>query len=127
MKEIIKTKDAPAAIGPYSQAVRKWQFLFVSGQLPINPSTGSFVGDGITEQARQCLENLKAILEAGGASLDDVVKVVVFLMDMDDFQEMNIAYGDYFKSNFPARCCVEVARLPKDARIEIEAIAICAD
>jgi len=123
-KEIIVTKKAPAAIGPYSQAIKAGEFVFVSGQLPIDLSTGKLVEDNIKNQTRQCLENIKSILEATGSSLDKTVKVTVFLKDMDDFPKMNKIYKQYFDKDFPARCCVEVSRLPKDAEIEIEAIAI---
>ncbi|MCD6473134.1 RidA family protein [Candidatus Aerophobetes bacterium] len=123
-KEIIVTKKAPAAIGPYSQAIKAGEFVFVSGQLPIDLSTGKLVEDNIKNQTRQCLENIKSILEATGSSLDKTVKVTVFLKDMDDFPKMNKIYKQYFDKDFPVRCCVEVSRLPKDAEIEIEAIAI---
>ena len=124
-KEIIVTKKAPAAIGPYSQAVKVGEFIFVSGQLPIDPSTGKLVGGDIENQTRQCLENLKSILEAAGSSLDKTVKVTVFLKDMDDFSEINKVYKQYFTKDFPARCCIEVAKLPMDTGVEIEATAVC--
>lgn len=122
-REVICARNAPPAIGPYSHAIKGGELLFVSGQLPIDVSTGRFVGDGIGEQTKQCLENVKTILEAAGSQLEKVLKTTVFLKDMNDFEEMNKVYGQFFRSDFPARCCVEVARLPKDARIEIEVIA----
>ena len=127
MKKIISTDQAPAAIGPYSQAVRAGDLLFVSGQIPADPATGEIVEPTIQAQAKRSLENLKAILEAAGASLDQVVKTTVFLKNMDDFGKVNVVYGkffDEFKAPYPARSCVEVARLPKDAGVEIEAIAL---
>ncbi|RKX55574.1 MAG: deaminase [Thermotoga sp.] len=122
-KEIISTDKAPRAIGPYSQAMKVGDFIFVSGQLPIEPSTGKLIGNDIRDQTKQSLENLKAILEASDYSMDEVVKVTVFLKYMDDFEEMNEIYGQYFTHKYPARCCVEASKIPKDARIEIEAIA----
>lgn len=124
-KEIISTKNAPAVLGPYSQVVRVGEFLFISGQLSIDPSTGKLVGESIEDQTRQSLENIKAILEAASSLLDNIVKVTVFLKDMDDFAGMNKIYGQYFNNSFPARCCVQVAKLPMDAKIEIETVAIC--
>ena len=124
MKEIIATERAPRAIGPYSQAVRSGNFLFASGQIPIDPATGEFVAGGITEQTEQVMRNVSAILEAAGAGLQQVVKTTVFLADMDDFTPMNEVYGRYFGENPPARATVQAARLPRDARVEIEAIAI---
>lgn len=125
MKEIINTKKAPGAIGPYSQAVKANGFVFISGQLPLNPETGAFPEGGIKEQTRQSLKNLQAILEADNLSFSDVVRTGVFLKDMEDFAAMNEVYGEFFTEKFPARVCVEVARLPKDARVEIEVTAIC--
>lgn len=125
MKEIINTKKAPGAIGPYSQAVKANGFVFISGQLPLNPETGAFPEGGVKEQTRQSLKNLQAILEADNLSFSDVVRTGVFLKDMDDFAAMNEVYGEFFTEKFPARVCVEVARLPKDARVEIEVTAIC--
>jgi 2-iminobutanoate/2-iminopropanoate deaminase len=125
IKEIVNTKDAPAAVGPYSQAIKANGLIFVSGQLPIEPSTGKFVGDTVTEQTRQCLVNIENILRAKGSSLEQVVKASVFLKDMNDFDEMNQVYGSHFSGGFPARACVEVARLPRDAKVEIEVIALC--
>ena len=124
MKEIVATERAPRAIGPYSQAVRSGQFLFASGQIPIDPATGEFVAGGIAEQTEQVMRNVSAILEAAGAGLQQVVKTTVFLADMDDFTAMNEVYGRFFGENTPARATVQAARLPRDARVEIEAIAI---
>jgi 2-iminobutanoate/2-iminopropanoate deaminase len=124
VKEIVATERAPRAIGPYSQAVRSGNFLFASGQIPIDPATGEFVAGGITEQTEQVMRNVSAILEAAGAGLQQVVKTTVFLADMDDFTAMNEVYGRYFGDNPPARATVQAARLPRDARVEIEAIAI---
>lgn len=123
MKEIISTEKAPGAIGPYSQAVRKNGMLFLSGQLPINTETG-LMPENISDQTRQSLMNAKAIVESTGASLSDVVKTTVFLNDMNDFTKMNDVYKEFFTDNFPARSAVEVARLPKDALVEIEMIVI---
>lgn len=122
LKEIIFTEKAPAAIGPYSQGNKIGELIFTSGQLPLNPETGELY-DEITKATKQSLENLKAVIEAGGSSLDKVIKVVIFLKDMEDFAKVNEVYSEYFKENSPARSCVQVARLPKDALIEIEAIA----
>jgi 2-iminobutanoate/2-iminopropanoate deaminase len=125
-KQVISTTEAPAAIGPYSQAVRVGDFLYTSGQVALDPSTGQIVSGGIEEQTTRVLENLKAVLEAGGASLDRVFKTTVFLKDMSDFAAMNAIYGKYLAPEgtvAPARSTVEVARLPKDALVEIEVIA----
>ncbi|MGZ5436145.1 MAG: RidA family protein [Pyrinomonadaceae bacterium] len=124
VKEILATERAPRAIGPYSQAVRSGNFLFASGQIPIDPATGEFVAGGITEQTEQVMRNVSAILEAAGAGLQQVVKTTVFLADMDDFTAMNEVYGRFFGEDPPARATVQAARLPRDARVEIEAIAI---
>jgi len=124
VREIIKTERAPEAIGPYSQAVRAGGFVFASGQIPIDPATGQFVAGGISEQTEQVLRNLSAVLEAAGSGLDRVVKTTVFLADMNEFAAMNEVYGRYFKRDVPARATVEAARLPRDARVEIEAIAL---
>jgi 2-iminobutanoate/2-iminopropanoate deaminase len=124
VREIIKTESAPAAIGPYSQAVRAGGFVFASGQIPIDPKTGVFVEGGIVEQTHQVMNNLKALLEAAGTSLERVVKTTVFLADMEDFSAMNEVYGQYFRENPPARATVQAARLPRDARVEIEVIAL---
>ena len=122
-KEVIFTEKAPKAIGPYSQAQKVGDLLFTSGQIPLNPSTGELVTE-IKAATKQSLENIKAILEAAGTSLENVVKTVVYIKNMNDFGDVNEEYGEYFKENAPARSCVEVARLPKDALVEIEAIAI---
>ena len=124
MKEIIQTANAPQAIGPYSQAVKAGEFLFASGQIPIDPNTGEFVAGGIAEQTEQVLKNLSAVLEAAGSSLERVVKTTVFLVDMAEFVAMNEVYGRYFKNQPPARATVQAARLPRDARVEIEAVAL---
>ena len=123
-KEIISTKSAPVPVGPYSQAVKVGEFIYVSGQVSMDSSTGKLVGASIEDQTRQCLENIKAILEVAGSSIDSVVKVSVFIKDMDEFQEMNKIYGQYFTKNFPARSCVQVAKLPLDVKVEIEVIAL---
>ena len=123
MKEIISTDKAPAAIGPYSQAVKIGGLLFISGMIPIDPATNTLVEGGIEVQAERALENVKALLEASGTSMDKVVKTVVFIKNMDDFAKVNEIYAKYFTSNYPARSCVEVARLPKDVLIEMEAVA----
>ncbi|KOR76878.1 RidA family protein [Paenibacillus solani] len=122
-KNIISTKKAPGAIGPYSQAVEINGFVYTSGQLGLNPETGQF-GEGVQEQAKLSLSNVKAILEAAGTSLDQVVKTTVFLKDMNDFVAVNEIYGDFFSEPYPARSAVEVARLPKDGLVEIEVIAV---
>lgn len=123
MKEIISTEKAPGAIGPYSQAVKGNGMLFLSGQLPINPETG-IIPESISDQTRQSLMNAKAIVESAGATMDDVVKTTVFLNDMNDFSKMNDVYKEFFTNKYPARSAVEVARLPKDALVEIEMIVI---
>ena len=123
MKKAIFTKNAPAAVGPYSQAMRAGDMLFVSGQIPFVPATMKLVSEDIKEQTRQSLENVKAILEEAGASLNDVVKAGVFIKDMNEFGAINEVYAEYFSENKPARACVEVARLPLDVRVEIEVIA----
>lgn len=124
VKKAVTTDKAPAAIGPYSQAIRAGDFLFLSGQLPVKPDTGEFAGQDIAAQTRQALQNVRSILESVGLSLADVVKTTVFLKDMNLFGEMNAAYKEYFPSEPPARSCVEVARLPKDALVEIESVAV---
>ena len=125
MKQVINTDKAPKAIGPYSQAIKANGFLFVSGQLPVVPATGEFAEGGVAAQTKQSLENIKSILLQAGATLDDVVKTTVFIKDMNDFSVVNNVYGEYFSKNFPARACFEVARLPKDALVEFEVIAVC--
>ena len=125
-KTAVTTPDAPAAIGPYSQAVKMDQLLYTSGQVALDPATGQLVPGGVAEQTAQVLENLKAVLEAAGSSLGNAVKTTVFLKDMNDFAAMNAIYGRYFAPDgvvAPARSTVEVARLPKDALVEIEVIA----
>ena len=124
MKEIIATENAPQAIGPYSQAVRAGNMVFVSGQIPLDPVTKEFVPGGIAEQTEQVLKNLKAVFAAAGVEMDQIVKTTVFLADMNDFTAMNEVYGKYFAENPPARATVQAARLPKDAKVEIEAIAV---
>lgn len=123
MKSPIHTNQAPAAIGPYSQAVKVGSLVFVSGQIPVDPATGEFAGPDIETQTHQSLKNLKAILEEAGSGLDKVVKTTVFLQDMKDFAAMNGVYAQYFKEPFPARAAVQVGRLPKDALVEIECVA----
>lgn len=124
MKEIISTKKAPAAIGPYSQAVVVGDMIYTSGMIPINPATGELVTGDIKEQAKQAISNLIALLEESGANASTVVKTTVFIKDMNDFAAINEVYASFFTDNYPARSCVEVARLPKDVLIEIEAVAI---
>ncbi|MBR6173398.1 MAG: RidA family protein [Eubacterium sp.] len=123
MKEIIATDKAPQAIGPYSQAVRTGNLLFTSGMIPIDPATNTLVEGGIEIQARQAIGNLSALLSEAGSGLDRVVKTVVFIKNMNDFAKVNAVYAEFFTENFPARSCVEVARLPKNVLIEIEAVA----
>ena len=123
MKEIVATNKAPQAIGPYSQAVVVGNMIFTSGMIPIVPETGEVLEGDITAQATQAIGNLIALLKEVGASAESVVKTTVFIKNMDDFAEVNAVYATFFKNNFPARSCVEVARLPKDVLIEIEAIA----
>jgi 2-iminobutanoate/2-iminopropanoate deaminase len=124
LKEIIQTQHAPQAIGPYSQAVKANGLIFASGQIPIDPQTGQFVAGGIAEQTEQVLKNLEAVLEAAGSGLANVVKTTVFLIEMQEFTAMNEVYGRFFKDQPPARATVEAARLPRDARVEIEVIAL---
>lgn len=124
MKKIISTEKAPAAIGPYSQAIEVNGMVYTSGVIPINPATNELVTGPIEEQAEQAIGNLAALLEAAGTSVDNVIKTTVFIKDMNDFGKINEVYAKYFTKDFPARSCVEVARLPKDVLIEIEAIAI---
>ena len=119
----ISTKKAPAAIGPYSQAIRVGNLVYTSGQIPINPATGAFVEGGIKEQTRQSLTNIKAILEEAGTSLANVVKTTVFMADMADFADMNSVYAEFFTEPYPARSAVAVKTLPKGALVEIEVIA----
>ncbi|WP_077368039.1 RidA family protein [Anaerosalibacter sp. Marseille-P3206] len=120
----IKTNKAPAAIGPYSQGVKGGNIIFTSGQLPIVPETGELISDDIKRATKQSMENVKAILTEAGATLEDVVKVTIFIKDMGEFALVNEVYGEYFNEHKPARSCIEVSKLPKDGKIEIEAIAI---
>jgi 2-iminobutanoate/2-iminopropanoate deaminase len=124
VREIVATEAAPQAIGPYSQAIQIGDFVFTSGQIPIDPKTGVFVEGGIAEQAEQVLRNLAEVLRAAGTSLEAVVKTTVYLADMDDFAAMNEVYGRYFSNEPPARSTVQAARLPRDARVEIDVIAV---
>ena len=125
IKAVISTEKAPAAIGPYSQGTSGAGLVFTSGQLPLDPATGTFVSGGIREQTRQSLVNLKHILEQAGAGMDRVLKTTVFLSDMENFALMNEVYGEFFvEGQYPSRSAVEVARLPKDALVEIEAVAL---
>jgi 2-iminobutanoate/2-iminopropanoate deaminase len=119
----ISTKKAPAAIGPYSQAIRVGNIVYTSGQIPLDPATGAFVEGGIKEQTRQALTNIKAILEEAGTSMENVVKTTVFMANMDDFADMNAVYAEFFTEPYPARSAVAVKTLPKGALIEIEVIA----
>ena len=121
--KVISTKQAPAAIGPYSQAIQVGNLVYTSGQIPINPATGVFVEGGIKEQTRQSLTNVKAILEEAGLSMNHVVKTTVFMADMNDFAEMNTVYTDFFSEPYPARSAVAVKTLPKGALVEIEIVA----
>ena len=124
MKKIISTTNAPAAIGPYSQAIDCGNFLVTSGQVPFDPSTGEFVPGGITGQTRQVLTNIKAILTEAGLTMDNVVKTTVFLQNMGDFAAMNAVYAEFFTAEMPARMCYEVAALPMGALVEIDAVAV---
>lgn len=124
VKEIISTENAPGAIGPYSQAVKVGNLVFCSGQIPIDPQTGEFVSENVAEQTEQVIKNLSAVLAAAGTTLNNVVKTTVFLADMNDFAAMNDVYAKHFSENKPARATVEAARLPRDARVEIEVIAV---
>jgi len=123
VKQIIATKEAPAAIGPYSQAVRAGDLLFVSGQISLDPETGAIVGDTPTEQLRRAMQSMQAILASAGLGFSNVVKTTIYLKDMNDFAEVNEVYGQYFPSDPPARATVEVSRLPKDVLVEVDAIA----
>ena len=125
MKKEIKTENAPQAIGPYSQAIEANGFVFASGQIAIDPATGDLdAGLDVEQQTRQVLKNLKAVLEAAGSSMAQVVKCTVFLQDLNDYSAMNAVYGEFFPAPYPARAAVEVSRLPKDVKVEIEAIAV---
>ena len=123
MKEIIFTEKAPKPIGPYSQAIKIGNFLFISGQIPVDPESRKLVEGDIGAQTHQVLKNIKAIVEAAGGTLNNVIKVTVYLDDMDDFAEMNEVYSQYFSESKPTRAAIEVSRLPKNVKIEIEAIA----
>ena len=123
MKKVISTKNAPAAIGPYAQGVATGNLVFLSGQIPLDPATGALVAGDVAAQTRRIFENIAAILKEAGTDLDKVVKTTVFLADMNDFSAMNEVYATYFDGAYPARSTVQVARLPKDARVEIEVIA----
>ena len=123
MKQTISTPQAPAAIGPYSQAIRVGNLVFTSGQIPIDPATGVFVEGGIKEQTRQSLSNIKAILEEAGSNMSHVIKTTVFLADMNDFADMNAVYAEFFTEPYPARSAVAVKTLPKGALVEIEVVA----
>ena len=123
-KKIISSNEAPAAVGPYSQAVRAGNLLFLSGQLPLDPKTGTIVGEDIETQTKQVISNIKAVLEAGGLSLSNVVKTTVFMKDLQHFQKMNGVYKEFFTQDAPARSTFQVANLPMNALIEIESIAV---
>ena len=123
MKKVISTTKAPSAIGPYSQAIQVGHLIYTSGQIPINPATGSFVEGGIREQTRQSLLNVKAILEEAGLTMGDVVKTTVFMADMNDFADMNAVYAEFFTEPYPARSAIAVKTLPKGALVEIEVVA----
>jgi 2-iminobutanoate/2-iminopropanoate deaminase len=124
MKDRVQTDSAPKAIGPYSQAIRSNGFVFASGQIPLDPATMQIVEGGVREQTQRVMENLSAVLEAAGSSLERVVKTTVYLKDLNDFAEMNEVYGSFFTDTPPARSTVEVARLPRDVRVEIDVIAV---
>ena len=124
-KRIIQTDQAPAAIGPYSQAIRIGDFLYTSGQIALDPESGIFLSGEIEEETEQTLKNISAILQAGGVNFENVIKTTVYLSDLDDFARMNQVYEKYFSQNKPARACVQVAALPKGAKVEIDAIATC--
>ena len=124
-KDIIETQNAPAAVGPYSQAVKAQGLLYISGQLPLEPATGVMVENDMQTQTRRVLDNLQQILEAAGSSLEQTLKVSIFLTDMQQFSVVNDVYATYFSSNPPARACVEVSALPKGALVEMEAVALC--
>src|SRR5262245_47909655 len=127
MKKIISTNEAPAAIGPYSQAVRSGRFLYCSGQIPLDPKSGEIVSGDIATQTRRVLDNIAAILRTEGLTFDHIVKTTIFLTDLGDFQTVNETYGSYFKQNPPARSTVQVSALPKGANVEIEVIAAAAE
>jgi 2-iminobutanoate/2-iminopropanoate deaminase len=124
MKQVIKSDNAPKALGPYSQAIKVGKMVFLSGQLGLDPKTNDFVNGGVSEQAYQSLSNLKAVLESEGLTLASVVKTTVFLKDLNDFQAMNVVYGEFFKTEPPARSTIQAGALPKGGLVEIDAIAI---
>jgi 2-iminobutanoate/2-iminopropanoate deaminase len=126
-REVVTAMNAPAAVGPYAHAVRTGGLLFCSGQIPLDPESGELVGDTVDAQTRQCLENLKAVIAAAGAGLEDVVKTTIYVTSMGAFAEVNEAYGEYFASEPPARATVEVSALPKGARVEIDAVVAMPD
>ena len=123
-RTIVTSEKAPAAIGPYSQAIKAGDFVFVSGQIPIEPDSGTLITDDIQKATRQVLTNIRQILISAGSTLESIVKATIFLTDMNDFQRVNEAYAEFFPHEPPARACIEVSRLPKDAIIEIEAVAL---
>ena len=123
-RQAVATDAAPKAIGPYSQAIRAGSLLFLAGQIPLDPSTGALVAGDVAAQTHRVMQNLKAVLEAGGSSLDAVVKTTIYLADLGDFKTVNEAYGSYFTPPAPARATIQVARLPLDARVEIDAVAL---
>jgi len=123
MNEVVSTNEAPGAIGPYSQAIKAGGMVFCSGQIPIDPATGQFISDDVAEQTEQVFKNLEAVLKAAGSGFANVVKTTVFLADMNDFGAMNEVYSKFFTDNKPARATVQAARLPRDAKVEIECIA----
>ncbi|MDZ4833631.1 MAG: RidA family protein [Candidatus Melainabacteria bacterium] len=125
MLQTVQTDKAPKAIGPYSQAIKANGFVFVSGQIPIDPATSQLAQGSVAELTRQVMRNLTSILESAGSSLDNVVKTTIYLKDMSDFDEVNTTYAEFFPNHKPARATVEVARLPKDVKVEIDAIAVC--
>ena len=124
-KEVISTQKAPGAVGPYSQAIKAGDFLFASGQVPIDPEKGKIVAGTVAGQAEQCMKNVGAILEAAGLTYDDVVKTTVYIVNMDFFGAINAVYGKYFQKTLPARSCVEIGKLPMGAMVEVEVTAYC--
>ena len=122
--KIVKSEKAPAPIGPYSQAIEANGFIFTSGQIAIDPQNGTLLNSGVEDQAKLVLENLKAVLEAGGSGLNKVIKTTIYLKDMNEFTKVNSIYSDYFGSSLPARSTVEISRLPKDVQIEVDCIAV---
>lgn len=126
-KQEIRTADAPGAIGPYSQGIRVGNLVFTSGQIPLDPKSGEVVGSDIVSQTEQVLENLSAILKEAGSSLENVIKTTVFLKNMEDFAQMNEVYSNYFREPFPSRSAFQVAKLPRDVLVEIEAVGLCVE